>query len=1856
MKRIIAGIMLVVLLLAAVPGNLQAVFAEETPEDLGYTTEVDGLEVWEQVWLTESVTVTEDVVVTGDVKMEPGVSVHVEAGQFIIEGQATVTGDIYIEKSGIITVAGTVKGTVYVNSTDSSVQIEDWDGSLIRASNFSSHSTSSIETVILNGAGNGYIDGQVNYLAVTERYNADYGIGENAVVRKLEYSGKSDIYNDGYIQEAYITGGKSFSNNQGAIIDCLRVTGGCFYNNGLVHYAVLEENGQIYNSNTMDTSWDESLMEYVVVKENVEKIVSHGEQLRNLENHGNITALIAYGGEICTLGDIDYLYADGVEKLFIETCSWRMDHGTDYQVEYLYAEDSEIYFQDWTDRRTQMPKVRSARIENGYIYARDILAEELYLSGSFSGFHLERTEIYDLYVNELELTEQMHVDAPTPNEVVITDFKASPEAQDAYELVTAQVNERLSKEDQELLKKFMFETAELPTLDREISEHEFTKTLKQYESITIEFKSASAIGAVLVESPSGYEFMVMSKDDTAVRSFLAYESGEYRFRIIGDDYGAECKVDTAASSKLDVDVYTQYAVEEEEAAQKEKDSLNDYRVSIFDITEGREVTGYTINGQEIIFQENPAGHEFSLTLTSISMNWEWEDETVMFSLEAGETKQLEVVMKQFGDYYGYTQDGTIPQVYLYDADGTFIRQCDTDAHGNFWAGRLPSGEYTAILLRDEGGNYKFSRLSEYEAYGMTEKEDYLKDSFMLLAGENINYPDILLPEAPQVENLYFDTEVTAFNTNRQITVAGELIQLTLDYAFKADYASKVSGLMFLFSLDKEAELKEGSITVNGAAVSDYALEDGCLIVPADETTGSICFQLTAAKTDRTLVTKATAEFILGSREHNQFLGNASTFITDLTLKVPDIITSNELIVTGYTSPEQPVSILDNGQIVGTLTSNASGYYSGTVLLEDGMLTRHKISAARQFGTPSEVRTAEQVVSIHESAPDVTQFHMYYYVHGHSARFELTGEEFKTRRFTYDYWPGSVFTFEIKMSHSEKIEQLYVVSNNGSVKKLEAFYEPDEDIWVASGIFSEDENYAPADFDIEYLLKEIDIETEIGDFSFWKDLSIDAELIDRVYGAAEKEISDYVFDNDTNSVSSTVDVSAGNQQYSCDYELTYQETKETRESLLAQGYEVEEIDGTEYFYKFELDYDTMMMTATSLVLYEPGVETARADELVLFSNAGPVMMSQQITTNVSDVVGYQAAGMPKNAFLEVCDKIPDFVDAMGEFGDQMEAFEPITGVDEFFTEEESKFWDGVKDAAEWVNSVTGYEHRQKQEEYFNKLRELERKLDQIEQARMNGRGGKCAAALSLGSFYDGISAAYNSAGNITNAKWSFDMLKKVITSAADYTVSKGKVKVKQKDGSMVDAKLEDVLKIPGIELDDLGGMDRIIGGEINVMIDKINDFLSISNLYEKGMDWMAGDTLEYWDNANTEYLKQMEKNIDLLLKAVEGASGEDEVQGAGSGTGCFDPSDVDPFPGGSVPGGGGDVRWDPSGYVFEGVPSNRLPGVTATTYYRGEDGSEIQWNAEEYGQINPQITDGQGCYGWFVPEGEWKVVYVKDGYEVAETEWLPVPPPQTEVNAGMVSQEAPVVKNVMVSQGSALVTFSKYVTADRVSDVVLYVKNITGTVEAVNAEEGTDGTMLASKFRITFTEPLTVGNEYTVVVKDGISGYNGKNVPAGEWSAYCAIQPESISAELPDYLATGEETTIRVTVLAEGGFDAMNLECVTDETFLEVVSIGKLSETGMAEVVVQAKKAGVSALKIGVTGSDADFEQEIVTASGKDTGLMKYVEREKNQPVDAPAEDAPVAGPVVLWVVLAAVILVLAAVICIVCVKKRKKTA
>ena len=187
--------------------------------------------------------------------------------------------------------------------------------------------------------------------------------------------------------------------------------------------------------------------------------------------------------------------------------------------------------------------------------------------------------------------------------------------------------------------------------------------------------------------------------------------------------------------------------------------------------------------------------------------------------------------------------------------------------------------------------------------------------------------------------------------------------------------------------------------------------------------------------------------------------------------------------------------------------------------------------------------------------------------------------------------------------------------------------------------------------------------------------------------------------------------------------------------------------------------------------------------------------------------------------------------------------------------------------------------------------------------------------------------------------------------------------------------------------------------------------------------------------------------------------------------------------------GGNVRFgiDPSGIVYEAVPGNTVEGATVTIYYRDpETGDTVKWNAEDYEQLNPLLTDKDGKYLWDVPEGEWKVVCEKEGYETSESEWLSVPPVRTDVNFALVNKEAPVLVSAENGEDGLIVKLSRFVDISTVTANTL-------TVEGTNGEYTITPQLLDENDQYADTFVIsgkTISGAKSVSVSDKIKSYAG----------------------------------------------------------------------------------------------------------------------------------------------------------------------
>ncbi|MCM3443795.1 leucine-rich repeat domain-containing protein [Metabacillus halosaccharovorans] len=229
-----------------------------------------------------------------------------------------------------------------------------------------------------------------------------------------------------------------------------------------------------------------------------------------------------------------------------------------------------------------------------------------------------------------------------------------------------------------------------------------------------------------------------------------------------------------------------------------------------------------------------------------------------------------------------------------------------------------------------------------------------------------------------------------------------------------------------------------------------------------------------------------------------------------------------------------------------------------------------------------------------------------------------------------------------------------------------------------------------------------------------------------------------------------------------------------------------------------------------------------------------------------------------------------------------------------------------------------------------------------------------------------------------------------------------------------------------------------------------------------------------------------------------------------------------------------VLIDPSGFVFEGSLDNKLSGVTAVVEEK-EDNRWKNWNAHDFGQINPQVTKEDGKYGWDVPQGEWRVIFSKDGYNTYTSRIVTVPPPETELNVPLIRTDDPIVTAVTPdNEGNNVAVDSKVrVVFDRLMDQ----QNLAENIQVINSSTGetvegeftfqnlagykkslrADGyhdyvedtsKRLSSWFEFTPEQTLDPSTTYQVVVKGEIADYDGKAIGEDYVTMFTTVEVET----------------------------------------------------------------------------------------------------------------------------------------------------
>lgn len=297
--------------------------------------------------------------------------------------------------------------------------------------------------------------------------------------------------------------------------------------------------------------------------------------------------------------------------------------------------------------------------------------------------------------------------------------------------------------------------------------------------------------------------------------------------------------------------------------------------------------------------------------------------------------------------------------------------------------------------------------------------------------------------------------------------------------------------------------------------------------------------------------------------------------------------------------------------------------------------------------------------------------------------------------------------------------------------------------------------------------------------------------------------------------------------------------------------------------------------------------------------------------------------------------------------------------------------------------------------------------------------------------------------------------------------------------------------------------------------------------------------------------------------------------------------------------------DPSGYVYEAVPSNRLADVQAMIYCE-QDGN-TPWNANAFDQINPQITGADGSYYWDVPAGNWKVSFTKEGYNGTATEWLTVPPPQVDINVPMVSTAAPEVKCAAVYADYAEITFSQYMNIDSVKSAITLNDSAAAAVEALDAEDNADGTArYATRFK---AAAAGLSGSVALAVAGSATNYAGTAMGKDYTGTFSvAVRPTGISAPETVHMSLSAARNVSVTLEPNVPGQALAIENLTPAIIHTNGTSVTTDSNGGVEFSVEALLPGTGFLRITepVSGVEKTVSVQVESATEPELSIMASI--------------------------------------------------
>lgn len=1280
-----------------------------------------------------------------------------------------------------------------------------------------------------------------------------------------------------------------------------------------------------------------------------------------------------------------------------------------------------------------------------------------------------------------------------------------------------------------------------------------------------------------------------------------------------------------------------------------QDYYSDYQnvaVSIFNVTQNRAHNELSLQYPILaVLDENiNVGDELKLTAASKTGAFN----PIVESVTVGENQRAEVTFDIVGKggisaSFEMTDNPAVTAM-LYGSNGELQKKM-TYSEAKALFTELEDGEYTLITMGQSDLMNSILRLSNFGEIGLTEGKDYVKNMVTVESGK---LSEVKIAEVPAFDEslFYYTNSATGFSANKSSITTGNYLTLSSTIGFKGVYANDISNVALVVDLPEACDFIEKSV-IQGPNLLPYTIDNNRLTVQLGDnylTQTRFCVIPTAGGSFNA---SASIVFDYNGKTLVQPIGAALSEVKDIEITVPSVVAGNEFKVSGLAKGNSKVNVFEDGVLLGSGKANAAGLWAVDCELSNPYnLSQHSIYA--EITTPTEnVLTSEtKVLTYDANALQVSKITMINTAHPASSLnlcdyvtvFDFMNPQAQP---PYWYWPSyPKFTFLIDFTANspEKILNviLYVHTSNGTIVPLIPTFDDNKGCWIAQAdfdsyalpvnvsidfdalingvisrrqlsepVFDYDENRAAVskidlDFDnfetIENQISNEEYERIFNELCFYDDTSIPDEieisldeLLKKVPNLLERS------QNVREEISLTVDtlsnISKFNsfdlKDYGIDGRLAIEKISDLNiEEILNEGYNRIEVDDSSDLYELIEDGKIII------------VDVSQSTRYILEYSSGTTSTSFSKTRGIS--------------IESLKQKIDEFNEKFGGFLEiSSKINEGISFIPSFFENKIAQIDLAIVENRESYKALQYYEGMSidpsANEDISNQISELKKENRALGRERAKLLRNKDATMKAIGkvtavlaAFFDAYSAGSNASSYIDlwySVPYCGCMPEKT-ENLQDDILNAG-LRCAGKDlanivGDLVSIHLildgvaaavpsagtSLVLSVAGISL-------SAIKGVVNIWSD--NEFKKERARFKNRINQLARD-------ASCNKCSDPKPNPNPPIPPKNNNPNGNKNPGGTHKSGCPDTDHV----------------MDPSGFVYEAVPDNRVEGVQASIYYKetkenmyGDPYEEIVlWDAEEYAQKNPLFTDENGMYQWDVPQGLWQVKFEKDGYQTAFSEWLPVPPPQLDVNIGIVQNKQPEVTEARAYEEGVEVQFDKYMDLSTLTTDNIYVtangEKLNGEIRMIDStladefasEEDANALRYASRVRFVPEQPLSVTTgEVRVTVSRNVLSYAG--IPMTEtFSQVLDVEKEvqMIVADDVKLLYGGEK---EVTV------HAVPFDAAVGRTLHIANSSALIASVDVTEATLDAEGKAVVKVKGNLPGrAQLTFIIDDVTATGE----------------------------------------------------------